>query len=66
MSAGPYPPSLPRKPRRWLPKVIVACVFAPLILQLAVFVSYRVSNASAIRRLEAEIKRKGEPLLAPV
>jgi len=62
MSAGATPPPLPRKPRNWLPAIVVTGVFAPLVILLIVFISYRVSNASAIRRLEAEIKKKGEPL----
>ena len=62
MSLRPNPPRLPRKPRNWLPAIILACAFAPLLVLLIAFLSYRISNASAVRRLEAEMKRKGEPL----
>lgn len=62
MNTGATPPSLPGKPSNWLPMLIAACVFSPFLILLIVFASYRVSNASAVRRLEAEIKRKGEPL----
>jgi hypothetical protein len=62
MSAGATPPPLPRKRHNWLPAIIVSCAFAPLVILLIVFLNYRISNASAVRRLEAEIKKKGEPL----
>lgn len=62
MRAGATPPPVPRKPRNWLPAIIIACAFTPLLILLIVFISYRVSNASAVRKLEARIKQKGEPL----
>jgi hypothetical protein len=62
MSTATKPPPLPRKPRKWLPAFIVSCTFAPLVILLILFISYRVSNASAVRRLEAKIKQNGEPL----
>lgn len=62
MSAGASPPPLPHKPRKWLPAIVVTCVFSPFLILLIVFISYRVSNASAVRKLEARIKQKGEPL----
>lgn len=62
MNASTTPPPLQRTPRNWVPAIIVSCVFAPLLILVIVFLSYRISNASAVRKLEAEIKRKGEPL----
>jgi hypothetical protein len=62
MSARPSPPPLPRKPYNWMPAIIVAFALTPLLILLIVFISYRVSNASAVRRLEAKIKQSGEPL----
>jgi len=57
------PPRMPTQNRRWVIPTIIVCVIGlPLLLILIPLISFRTSNASAIRRLEARIKENKEPL----
>src|SRR5688572_2736581 len=57
------PPRLPTQNRRWVIPTIVTCVIGiPILMILIPFISFRTSNASAIRRLETKIKENKEPL----
>jgi hypothetical protein len=58
------PPSIPTKNRASrAPLIVVLCVIGlPILGILIAFISFRASNATAIRRLEAKIKLNKEPL----
>jgi hypothetical protein len=63
MSHAPTtPPPVPRRRRyRWL-RILALIVVLPVIAVLAWYVSLRISNTSAVRRLEAKVRQRGEPL----
>src|SRR5688572_12834890 len=55
--------NIPIRNRRWVIPTIVACVIGiPILMIVIPFISFRASNASSIRRLEAKIKENKEPL----
>src|SRR5262245_22000317 len=57
------PLRVPTRNRRWVIPTIVTCVIGiPILAVLIPIISFRASNASAIRRLEAKIKQNKEPL----
>jgi hypothetical protein len=61
----PPPLRQPAATRRITPRVVLICAAVLLTVVLIVAMGYarfRVSNASAIRKLEAEARAKGEPL----
>src|SRR5207245_7355731 len=57
----PLPPDLPRAGRSSRLWLLVVCL-APVGLFLVFFVGWRVTNSSAVRRLEREVRRQGDPL----
>jgi hypothetical protein len=63
---GGSPPPLPNAKRRSfrvpLSVIIVAILLVPPVLLIGWYASVRTSNASAIRKLENEIRQRGEPL----
>jgi len=62
------PPPIParattRRGRKWIiVTALVAIVLAPLLAVVISYVSYRMHNSAAIRRLETKAKQRGEPL----
>jgi hypothetical protein len=58
------PPSIPGKAkRRWLlPAILFLVITLPLAISLIWYASYRISKTSAVNRLEARIRARGEPL----
>lgn len=64
MSISPKPPPIPqgKSRRKLLPTVVVLGLALLLLGPLIAYTSYRRSTTSAIRKLEATIKQRGEPL----
>lgn len=61
---GATPPALPKKPRSRLPWLVavIVCFLIPPITFLIWYGSTHTSNASAIRALETEARKHGEPI----
>ncbi len=58
------PPPLPGKhrARNWLAILVVCLLLLPVIVLVTWYASFRMGNASAVRRLEAKVREAGEPL----
>lgn len=62
MNVQSTPPPVPQRPRKTWVLWLVLAVCTPILIALIFFINYRVSNGSAVKKLEARIKAKGEPL----
>lgn len=62
MRPPPLPDYAPPQ-RRWIvPALILALVCLPVVAMFGWFLHFRSSGASAVQRLEAQIRERGEPL----
>src|SRR6266852_3640600 len=55
-------PPIPKRCRRRWPWVILAVCALPVAAAFVWYLSVRISNHSAVKRLEAKIRARGEPV----